>query len=320
MRVMAGVRNRSNGVTERMSRQAVQPMARDVLAGRYEITSLIGRGGMAEVYAAYDHQLERVVAIKQPRCDVPGDTVTSDRLRREALALATIESPHVVAIYDVGFGDNGVFLVMQRLCGRTIDDEIARHGPATPARACRIARDVLAGLSAIHASGLVHRDLKASNVLIDRDDRAVLLDLGAALHPRKRPLTAPGTVLGTPECLAPEQLEQGPLDGRVDLFQLGLLLIYLVTGEMARRTSAPTRRPASAGAHDAAGSRIDLSALAIPVALRGIIRRALAPVGSRYSSTVPMTQAIEHALAACMLEPIELSAKPTRRWPELPRP
>ncbi|MEO7735077.1 MAG: serine/threonine-protein kinase [Kofleriaceae bacterium] len=284
----------------------LQPVEREVLAGRYEITSLIGRGGMAEVYAAYDHQLERVVAIKQPRGDVPGDSVTSDRLRREALALATIESPNVVTIYDVGFGDNGVFLVMQRLCGRTLDEEIGRNGPISPARACRIARDVLSGLSAIHASGLVHRDLKASNVLIDRDDRAVLLDLGAALHPRKRPLTAPGTVLGTPACLAPEQLEQGPLDGRVDLFQLGLLLIYLVTGEMAPR--------------DEPAARIDPSALAIPAALCGIIQRALSPVGNRYSSTVQMAQAIEHALAACALEPTEPSAKPTRRWPEPPRP
>jgi serine/threonine-protein kinase len=297
MSVMAGVRSRNSQVTERMSRQALHPAQRDLLGGRYEITSLIGRGGMAEVYAAYDHQLERVVAIKQPRGDVPGDTVTSDRLRREALALATIESPHVVMIYDVGFGDHGVFLVMQRLCGRTLHDEIERNGPVTPARACRIARDILTGLALIHASGLVHRDLKASNVWLDREDRGVLLDLGAALHPRKHSLTAPGAVLGTPECMAPEQLEPGPLDGRVDLFQLGLLMIYLVTGEMVTRT-------------------IDPSTLTIPVALRGLIQRALSPVGSRYGSTRQMQQAIEHALAACTLDPIEPSAKPTRRWPE----
>jgi len=299
MRVMAGVHGRTNEVTQRMSRRLMEPLQRDVLAGRYEITSLIGRGGMAEVFAAYDHQLERVVAIKQPRSDVPGDTVTSDRLRREALALATLDSPHVVAIYDVGFGDNGVFIVMQRLCGRTLEEELTRNGAVTPARACRIARDVLCGLSAIHASGLVHRDLKASNVLLDREDRAVLLDLGAALHPRKRPLTAPGTVLGTPECMAPEQLEQGPLDGRVDLFQLGLLLIHLITGE---RTAEPS------------------ALLAMAPAMRQVIQRALSPVGNRYGSTAQMQQAIDHALAASALDPPDPSAKKTRRWPELPRP
>jgi eukaryotic-like serine/threonine-protein kinase len=312
MRDMMDAHGRMNGATERMSRLSPRPQDRDLLAGRYEITSLIGRGGVTEVFAAYDHQLERVVAIKQPRLDVPGDTVTSDRLRREALALATIESPHVAAIYDVGFGDHGVFLVMQRLCGRTLADEVGRNGAITPARACRIARDALCGLSAIHASGLVHRDLKASNVLVDRDDRAVLLDLGAALQPRKRPLTA--SLPGTPACLAPEQLAQGPLDGRVDLFQLGLLLMCLVTGDLAARPS----ELATAAAPDAAG--IDPSTLAIPVALRAIIQRALSPAGHRYSSTAQMREAIDHALTAGVLEPIEASAKATRRWPELPQP
>jgi len=299
MPVVAGVRRHADEVTERMTRKPAPGSRRELLEGRYEITSLIGRGGMAEVFAAYDHQLERVVAIKQPRRDVPGDTVTSDRLRREAIALATIESPHVVAIYDVGYAMNGVFLVMQRLCGRTLDDEIGRNGPVKPARACRIARDVLSGLAAIHASGLVHRDLKASNVLVDREDRAVLLDLGAALHPRKRSLTAPGTVLGTPECMAPEQLAQGPIDGRVDLFQLGLLLIYLVTGVMAHRA-------------------VDPSTLAIPAALRDVIARALSPVGTRYASTTQMQHAVDRALAACMDDPAEpaISSRRTKRWPE----
>jgi len=105
---------------------------------------------------------------------------------------------------------------MQRLFGRTLDTEIAHHGPVSPGRSCRIARDILAGLAAIHACGLVHRDLKPATCCSIGNDRAVLLDLGAALHPRRRPLTAPGHVLGTPECLAPEQLAAAPLDGRVD--------------------------------------------------------------------------------------------------------
>jgi serine/threonine-protein kinase len=295
MRVMAGILSRTNEVTERMSRRMFEPQERDLVGGRYEITSRLG-GGTAELFAAYDHQLERVVVIKQP---LPGDTVTSDRLRREALALATIESPHVVAIYDVGSGERGVYLVMQRLCGRTLDEEVGRNGPVAPARACRIARDVLAGLAAIHASGLVHRELKPSSVLIDRDDRAVLLDLGAALHPRAPARAGAATVPDRPACLAPEQLEDGPLDGRVDLFQLGVLLTYLVTGEPVVRASDP-------------------GALPIAPALRKVVERALSPVGQRYGSTQQMQQALEHALAACTLEPIEPSAKKTRRWPEPP--
>ncbi|MBC7976242.1 MAG: protein kinase, partial [Myxococcales bacterium] len=184
MRFIGDERSLNHDATERMPRQLLQPWQRDVLAGRYEVTSRIGRGRTTEVFVAYDHQLERVVAIKQARDDVPGETVTSERLRKEALALATIESPHVAAIYDIGCGDRGVFLVMQRLNGRTIDEEVESNGPVDPARGCRLVHDVLSGLSMLHASGLVHGDLKASNVLLDRHGRAVLIDLGAAMLPR----------------------------------------------------------------------------------------------------------------------------------------
>jgi serine/threonine protein kinase len=299
MRVMAGVRSRAAEVTQRLSRRPAATPVREIVGGRYELTSLLGRGGMAEVFAAFDRELERMVAVKRPRRDMPGDVVISDRLRREGIALANIDSPHVVAIHDVGFAQGGVFLVMQLLSGRTLESELDDRGPITPARACRIGRDILSGLSAIHANGLVHRDLKASNVLLDRSDCAVLLDLGAALHRRRKSLTAPGTVLGTPECMAPEQLEQRPLDGRVDLFQLGLILIHMVTGVRADCAVDPTR-------------------LAMPPALRDVITCALAPAHERYASAPEMQLALAHALSRCTLEPIEqvVARKKTKRWPE----
>jgi serine/threonine protein kinase len=302
MLVEAVVRERTADDTQRIPR--VAPPDRELVADRYEIAELIGRGGMAEVFAANDRRLGRGVAIKRPRRDVVVDAAISDRLQREASALAAIESRHVVAIHDAGTTDDGVYLVMQRLYGRTLDVELERAGPFTPARACRIGRDILAGLAAVHGSCLVHRDLKASNVLIDRTDRAVLLDLGAALHPRKRRLTEPGTVLGTPACLAPEQLAEEPLDGRVDLFQLGLILIFLVTGAMV-------------------GPGFDLSTLAVPPAMREVIARALAPVAARYTSAADMRFELDRALGACTLGPSE-PLGPTRRtlrWPEpIPRP
>lgn len=296
MRV-ASANRRSPEDTQRIARAA--PADRELLAGRYEILSLLGSGGMAEVFAARDRLLERMVAVKRPRRDIGDDAEISERLQREAIALASIDSPHVVAIHDVGATQHGVYLVMQRLFGRTLDEEIGANGPVSAGCACRIARDILAGLAAIHAGGMVHRDLKASNVLLDRSDRVVLLDLGAALHLRRRSLTAPGTLLGTPECMAPEQLAQGPLDGRVDLFQLGLILIYLVTGTMA-------------------GSSVDPAGLPIPAVLRDVIARALAPVDARYASAGEMRGALDQALAACTPEPIEpvLSDRRTLRWPE----
>jgi len=308
MQGLAGVRQRAAHDTQRLARAG--SVERELIAGRYEIISLIGRGGMAEVHAGRDRMLERLVAIKRPRRDAD-DAAISDRLKREAIALAMIDSPHVVAIHDVGATPDGIYLVMQRLYGCTLDDEVEAAGPMSPERAVRIARDILTGLAAIHAAGLVHRDLKPSNVVVDRADRAVLLDLGAALHPRRRPLTAPGTVLGTPGCMAPEQLEQGPLDGRVDLYQLGLILIYLVTGEPAERAADPGR-------------------LAIPPALRDVIAQALAPAEARFGSALAMRSALgtaldqpfDQPLAASVLEPLEPagSDRPTLRWPEpIPR-
>jgi serine/threonine-protein kinase len=300
MRVLVGARSRAAEPTQRLSKKSAPP-DREVLLGRYSLITLIGRGGMAEVYEAYDRQLERIVAIKRPRSDAPRDAMVSERLHREGLALASIDSPRVVAIHDIGFTTSGVFLVMQRLHGRTLEDEITRNGPVTPARACRIARDILAGIAEIHERGLVHRDLKASNVLLDGSERAVLLDLGAALHPRRRPLTAPGTVLGTPECMAPEQLEQGALDGRVDLFQLGLILVYVLSGASAVAT-------------------VDPRSLPIPSALRDVIQRARAPIDERYGCAAEMEHALDRALAACTLIPIEpvVAIKTTRRYPTLP--
>lgn len=290
MRVTDGVRSRNEMMqTERIARRSLELPDRQILGSRYELTALIGRGATAEVWAGHDRQLERTVAVKQPRGDVVGEHVTSERLRREAIALAAIESPHVAAIFDVGIGDNGVYLVMKRQVGRTLADEVRRHGPMTPPRVCRIGGDVLTGLAAIHAGGLVHRDLKPSNVLVDREDRAVLLDLGHALHPRVRPLT-------DDDDLAVPAAPSEDTDPRIDLCQLGVLMVFLLTGKV---------QPVS-----------DASQLPVPTALRAVLVRALAPLAMRFPSTLQMAQALDQALAACMLEPFEPPAKRTKRWPD----
>src|SRR5215467_12691731 len=128
MRVLDGARQRS-GDTARIARASAE---RELIAGRYEVVSLIGRGGMAEVFAGRDRMLERSVAIKRPLHEYAGDAAISDRLQREGIALANIDSPHVVGIHDVGFTPEGVYLVMQRLYGRTLDTEIASTGSVSP--------------------------------------------------------------------------------------------------------------------------------------------------------------------------------------------
>jgi serine/threonine protein kinase len=257
--------------TQRISTQAFRkpPVA---LKSRYGLQYLIGRGGMSEVHAAHDHLLDRVVAIKRPKID-SSDFAHSDRLRREAVAMAHVESPHVVAIHDIGTDDEGMYLVMQYVHGATIEQEVQRFGTCDAARACRIAIDILAGLSAIHRQGLVHRDLKPSNIILDRDDIAVLLDLGVALHRRKCSITPAGSSTGTPEFMAPEQLEAQPLDGRTDLYQLGRILVYLVTGLDAERDIA-----------------VGLERMPKPLA--EVARHAMAPLGERYATCEEMRAAL----------------------------
>jgi serine/threonine-protein kinase len=227
---------------------------------------------MSEVHAAHDHLLDRVVAIKRPNLET-SDFAHSDRLRREAVAMAHVESPHVVAIHDIGTDDQGMYLVMQYVHGATIEQEVQRFGTCDAARASRIGLDILAGLSAIHRQGLVHRDLKPSNIILDRDDFAVLLDLGVALHRRKCSITPFGSATGTPEFMAPEQLEAQPLDGRTDLYQLGRILVYLVTGLDAERD-------------------IEVGLERMPGSLAAVARRAMAPLAERYATCEQMRAAL----------------------------
>jgi len=157
---------------------------------------------------------------------------------------------------------------------------VERFGPLGPERACRISLDVLSGLGAIHARNLVHRDLKPANVMLDLDDRAILLDLGIARHPRKRSLTPPGFAAGTPAYMAPEQLAMAALDARVDIYQLGILLVYLTTGVELDRESG----------HEAL--------FRLPDPLIDVALRAIAPAGARYASTEAMMSAVSSAMRA----------------------
>jgi serine/threonine-protein kinase len=149
-------------------------------------------------------------------------------------------------------------------------------------RALRLIGDVLSGLSALHRVGLVHRDIQPSNVMVDLDDNAVLLDLGIALHSRRKPLTPYGMAIGTPGYMAPEQ-RGGEVRGRTDLFQVGLLMVYLMTGIDL----------------DTSHGEIDFSQIAnLPPAIAEIARRALSDFDQRFSSASEMSSAISRVLAS----------------------
>ena len=232
---------------------------------------------MADVYAALDMALQRLVVVKRLHPELAGDPLATERLRREGEALAGIGSRHVVALHDVGAD----YLVLERIHGLTLEQELERFGPLRPDRACRIALDVLAGLSAIHERNLVHRDLKPANVMLDLEDRAILLDLGIARHPRQRRLTPPGFAAGTPAYMAPEQVElASALDARVDIYQLGVLLVLATTGIELDREHG----------HEAL--------FKLPGPLIDVALRAIAPAGVRFPSTAAMEHAVVEAMRA----------------------
>jgi serine/threonine-protein kinase len=211
-----------------------------VLADRYELQGLIGRGGMAEVHRAVDRELGRTVAVKLLPAEHRGDAEYGGRLRDEARAAASIDHPNVVAVHDVGFADGGeVFVVMECVAGRTLRDDLQRRGrlPATEAAAVLV--PVCEALAAAHDRGIVHRDVNPGNVMRCSDGTVKLMDFGIARVADVEGFTGTGVVMGTAAYLSPEQVRCDPLDGRSDVYAVGCTLYELVTGQV------PFRGPSS---------------------------------------------------------------------------
>jgi serine/threonine protein kinase len=174
-----------------------------VLLGRYEVGRLLGTGGMAEVFEGRDRLLDRRVAVKVPLPQYAHDPEFAQRFRREAQAAASLSHPGVVAVYDTGSEDGTHFIVMEYVDGRTLKDVIGDEAPLFPGRAAEIAADVCAALSAAHARGLVHRDVKPANIMLMPHGRVKLMDLGIARADVGETLTQTAAVLGTAQYISP---------------------------------------------------------------------------------------------------------------------
>src|SRR5580704_14453428 len=211
--------------------------------GPYQIESLLGAGGMGEVYRARDTRLDRTVAIKiltQGLADTPE---VRQRFEREARAVSSLSHPHICVLYDVGNQDGIEYLVMEYLEGETLAARITK-GPLTTAELLRYAAQIADALDKAHRQGIVHRDLKPANVMLTKTG-AKLLDFGLAkdeeiLHgdpgtspTMSRPLTVQGTIVGTMQYMSPEQLEGKPADARSDIFSFGAMLYEMATGKKA---------------------------------------------------------------------------------------
>src|SRR6185503_15732591 len=201
------------------------------LAGQYELECEIGRGGMGIVYLARDLRLDRRVAIKTLPMHLASDSVVRERFLREARTAASLSHPNIVPIHRADEIDGQVFFVMGYVEGESLAQRVRDRGPLDPRDAVRTLRDVADALSYAHEHSVIHRDVKAENILIDRvSGRALVTDFGIARLAEAAPLTATGQVLGTVYYMSPEQVTGERLDGRSDLYSLGVVGYVALTG------------------------------------------------------------------------------------------
>src|SRR5829696_1243204 len=205
-----------------------------VLAGRYRLERRLAQGGMAEVWLATDVSLDRRVAVKWLKPSLATDPVVAERFRREAVAVAGLTHPNIVAVHDV-FEDGGrQAVVMQLVDGKSLRQLLDVQTRLSPELTIHIGTCVASALDAAHHAGFVHRDVKPGNILVTADGRVLLTDFGIAkgLDANDRDLTSDDVMMGTAKYLSPEQVRGRRLDGRADLYSLGLVLYECLAGRV----------------------------------------------------------------------------------------
>lgn len=206
------------------------PLAGRLLAGRYRLERTIASGGMAQVWEGLDQTLARRVAIKVLHPHLAGDASFVARFRGEAVAAARLSHPSIVSVYDTCSEQGIEAIVMELVVGTTMRADLDEHGPMRLPAVLAIGTQVADALGAAHASGLVHRDVKPANILLAADGRVLVADFGIAKAAEGNDLTTAGAMVGTAKYLAPEQVEAGPIDGRADLYALGVVLYEALAG------------------------------------------------------------------------------------------
>jgi serine/threonine protein kinase len=204
--------------------------AGDLIAGRYELLELIGRGGMSSVWKAHDRLLDRTVAIKVLHEQFTQDDEYVERFRREARSVAQLSHPNIVTVIDRGEEGGRQYIVFEHIEGENLKEVIERTGPLPVRDALLLALQMARALGFAHDRGLIHRDVKPQNVLLNEDGQAKMTDFGIARSVDVEGVTITGTVLGTSEYIAPEQARGQRVDALTDVYSLGVVLYELLTG------------------------------------------------------------------------------------------
>jgi formylglycine-generating enzyme required for sulfatase activity/cephalosporin-C deacetylase-like acetyl esterase/predicted Ser/Thr protein kinase len=218
--------------TETLLAPAKELVSGSVFAGRYQVIEELGRGGMGRVYRVLDKKVGEEVALKLIKPEIAADEKTILRFRNELRTARNIGHPNVTRMYDLGEDEGAHYITMEYVRGEDLKSFIRRSGRLTVDKAVTIAGQVAEGLAEAHRQGVVHRDLKPQNIMIDRDGNARIMDFGIARSVKSGGTTGGGVMIGTPEYMSPEQVEGKTVDQRSDLYSLGIILYEMLTGRV----------------------------------------------------------------------------------------
>jgi len=263
--------------------------------GQYKILAPIGEGGMGMVYRALDTELRRDIAVKVLPPDLARDREFVTRFMREAETAAGLDHPNIVTIYNVGHRDGIYYLAMQLLSGQALNQMLRQGEPLSHPRVVRIIQQLASALDYAHGRGIIHRDIKPGNIMIGANDYVTLMDFGIAKALNRSKITRTGTMIGTPEYMAPEQFTGESIDARSDVYALSIVLYEMLTGCVPFTGETPVavshghvyQQPAPLRQHNAR-----IPPTVEHVVLRGLAKRPEA----RYASAGALAQALEAAL------------------------
>lgn len=278
--------------------------------GRYRLVELIGRGGMGEVWRAFDTATRRVVAVKVLPAQMAADPVFEQRFRHEAFAAAGLSNPHVVPIHNFGEIEGRLYVDMRLIEGQDLEHVLSK-GPMEPARAVKIIEQIASALNAAHKIGLVHRDVKPSNILVAEDDFSYLIDFGIARAAGETKLTATGNVVGTWPYMAPERFTTGQSDTRSDIYALTCVLYECLTS--SRPFPGESVEQQIAGHLTAPPPRVSMKIPGVPAELDAVIAAGMAKdPEDRFETTTEMARAARAALTnSAHTQPVKPGSTPT---------
>ena len=297
----------------------VEALLQETTFGKYRLIDLMGRGGMGEVWRAYDADTDRVVALKILPSAVSNDEVFQQRFRREAHATARLNSPHLIPIHTYGEINGRLYVDMRLIEGHDLQ-WMLNQGPLPPARAVHIIDQVAKGLHAAHRERLLHRDVKPSNILLDHDDFAYLIDFGIARAADDLSLTATGNFIGTYHYMAPERFTAADVDSRSDIYSLACVLYESLTAHSP--FPGDTLQEQIRGHRSAPPPRPSIINPDIPASLDMVIARGMAKnPGDRYETAIELARDAKNALSATTVTPtIRMQPAPAAYTNRLPRP